>query len=178
MVEADVALNFDLHSCTNTTELMPTNSPILPFIVLTMAAGCGVSNLMKRTGNNSWVCVEMGDGRGVKRVVVGGGESRHKCPCQDQTREGLTTTTSPKWHQSQLQEKRCRCLITENRHRHSSLLDWCELMRDPPDGQEGRAGLKKARVSWTSQQYAALGSSLLKLAVDSRAERHQVLLGF
>lgn len=90
-------------------------------------------------GNGGWKGSEKGGG--------GGGESRHKCPCQDQTREGLTTTTSPKWHQSQLQEKRCRCLITENRHRHSSLLDWCELMRDPPDGQEGRAGLKKARVS-------------------------------
>lgn len=60
LVEADVALHFDPHSRTNTTNPTPTNSPILPFLVLTMAGGCGVSNLMKQAGNNSWVCVEMG----------------------------------------------------------------------------------------------------------------------
>lgn len=53
MVEADVALNFDPHSLTNTTNPMPTNVPILPFLVLTMAGGCWVSNLMKQSGNNS-----------------------------------------------------------------------------------------------------------------------------
>lgn len=53
MVEADVTLNFDPHSHTNTANVMPTNSPILPFLVLTMAGGCGVSNLMKQAGNNS-----------------------------------------------------------------------------------------------------------------------------
>lgn len=52
-VEADVALNFDPHSLTNTTSPMPTNAPILPFLVLTMAGGCGVSNLMKQPENNS-----------------------------------------------------------------------------------------------------------------------------
>lgn len=59
---------------TNTTDLKPTSSPILPFLVLTIAGGCGVSNLMKQAGNNSWVCVETG--------LEGEGESRHKCPCQ------------------------------------------------------------------------------------------------
>lgn len=53
MVEADVAPNFDPHSHRNATNLMPTNGPILPFLVLTMAGGCGVSNLMKQAGNNS-----------------------------------------------------------------------------------------------------------------------------
>lgn len=53
MVEAAVALNFDPHSHTNASNPVPTNSPILPFLVLTMAGGCGVSNLMKRAGNNS-----------------------------------------------------------------------------------------------------------------------------
>lgn len=99
MVEADVALNFDPHSLTNTTNLMPTNVPILPFLVLTMAGGCGVSNLMKQSGNNSWVCVWKWGwrwGRGGRGV-----ESRHKCPCESQgqaiERAALTATTSPKW---------------------------------------------------------------------------------
>lgn len=80
MVEADVDVNFDPHSRTNTTDPMPTNRPILPFLVLTMAGGCGVSNLMKQAGNNSWVCV-CGNGVGGRGV-----KSRHKCPCQSRSR--------------------------------------------------------------------------------------------
>lgn len=45
VVEADVALNFDPHSH-NTTNSVPTYRPILLFLILTMAGGCGVSNLM------------------------------------------------------------------------------------------------------------------------------------
>lgn len=50
-MEADVALNFEPHSHTNTTR--DANTLALPFPVLTMAGGCGVSNLMKQAGNNS-----------------------------------------------------------------------------------------------------------------------------
>lgn len=149
MVEADVALNFDPHSRTNTTNPMPTNSPILPFLVLTMAGGCGVSNLMKRTGNNSWVCVEMGNGGGQKggRRV----ESRHKCPCQGQTREGelhWPQQQAQNGCQSKLQKtrRRCLCALSENHRRHSSLVVWCELMRDPSGGQGGRLDLN--RLGW------------------------------
>lgn len=110
MVEADVAVNFDPHSRTNTTDPMPTNRPILPFLVLTMAGGCGVSNLMKQAGNNSWVCV-CGNGVGGRGV-----KSRHKCPCQSRSRtrekDALTATTSPKWLpvKALKKEKRQRCL--------------------------------------------------------------------
>lgn len=53
MVEADVALNLTSMHTQTQTKPVPTNWPILPFLVLTMAGGCGVSNLMKQAGNNS-----------------------------------------------------------------------------------------------------------------------------
>lgn len=53
MVKADFAPNFDPHSHANTSNPGPTNGPILPFLVLTKAGGCGLSNLMKKARNNS-----------------------------------------------------------------------------------------------------------------------------
>lgn len=100
MVEADVALNSDPHSHTNTTDPMPTNSLILPFLVLTMAGGCGVSNLMKQAGNNSWVCVEIRVG-GVERGGEGEGWVKTQVslskPRPEREGAALTATTSPKW---------------------------------------------------------------------------------
>lgn len=126
MVEADVALNFDPHSHRNTTNPMPTNSPILPFLVLTMAGGCGVSNLMKRAGNNSWVCVcvEVGDGVGLSQdtsVPVKARARPERESCADRNNK-------PKMAASQSSGKK--------RRRHSPPVDWRELMWDP----SGRLG--------------------------------------
>lgn len=66
-MEADAALHFDPHSHTNP---MPTNGPILPFLVLTMAGGCRVSNLMERAAKQQ-----------LSVCGGAGGESRDKCPC-------------------------------------------------------------------------------------------------
>lgn len=123
-------------------------------------------------GNGGWKGREGGGGVGV--------ESRHKCPCQDQTREGLTTTTSPKWHQSQLQEKRCWCLITEWESPPSLLsgrLVWAHARSPRWAGRQGWTW----KGSGELKQAAVLSSevsSLSKLTVDSRAERHQNLIGF
>lgn len=140
---------------------MPTNSPILPFLVLTMAGGCGVSNLMKRAGNNSWVCVQTGLEGGGKReggdARGGEVESRHWCPCQNEgqrarERAALTATTSPKWLPVKAPEKKetLRAWITAVTPLWLTGVSSCEV-------PQRQAWLQSARASWNGQQGWALG---------------------
>lgn len=86
-----------IHSQTQ-TKLMPTNSPILPFLVLTMAGGCGVSNLMKQAGEQQ-LSVCGSEVRGGLKGVGGGVKTQVSLSKQDPDRESaaLTTTTDQKW---------------------------------------------------------------------------------
>ncbi len=163
MVEADVLLNFDPHSHTSTTNPMPTNSPILPFLVLTMAGGCGVSNLMKQAGNNSWVCVEMGLEGEKRQRGRRGIESRHKCPCQSRgpawERESCTDRDKePKMAASQSSRKGDGGVSAPLSECESLLSGWMVWAHARSLRQAGRqAQLQWARLNWNRQRGKASG---------------------
>lgn len=137
------------------TKPMPTNSPILPFLVLTMAGGCRVSNLMKPAENNSWVCVEMvGRGGGGR-----GRESRHKCPCQSQGQRDSCTDSNNEPNKTQEKET-AAIFLTFHLSEHEPLLSvlsgWLEGARERSARQAGRqAWLQQAWVIWDRQQGCA-----------------------
>lgn len=149
---------------------MPTNSPILPFLFLTMAGGCGVSNLMKLTENNSWVCEEMGwGGEGVKTQV-----SLSK-PGPRRERAAVTAATSTKNRcQTKLKEEKETAAIfltfhpPEHEPRLSSLPGW--LKRARVSSRPGWAGIdSRAALS------EAFSSFKRDLEAESRATTEPLL---
>lgn len=138
-----------IHSQTQ-TKLMPTNSPILPFLVLTMAGGCGVSNLMKQAGEQQLsVC-----GSGVRGGLVVG-VLRHKCPCQSRTRTERVQRRPQQRAKNGCQGRRQRRLSVDRRC-HCSVVHWCgETPQAGCDAWVNRAELQvsevTSRLAFTSQ---------------------------
>lgn len=142
---------------------MPTNSPILPFLVLTMAGGCGVSNLMKRAGNNSWVCVQTGlEGGGREREVMRG-EGRLsqdtgvlvKTRARERERElHWPQQRAQNGCQSKLQKKKRLSERESLPSLRSGWLVWAHArsLRGRPDSNQlGRAGMGSRVELWVSE---------------------------
>lgn len=142
---------------------MPTNSPILPFLVLTMAGGCGVSNLMKRAGNNSWVCVQTGLEGGGREREVRRGEGRLsqdtgvlvKTRARERERElHWPQQRAQNGCQSKLQKKKRLSERESLPSLRSGWLVWAHArsLRGRPDSNQlGRAGMGSRVELWVSE---------------------------